>query len=110
MRKILVFACCWLSVLYTIGQEKKEHDKTVGVTISLPYFNNYCYYDYDRAHTTGKSGFMGFGLAIYYKQDKNKFSLNTGLTGDLPAPMGPICYANEGTRSMVTSLFADLLY
>jgi hypothetical protein len=83
--------------------------KSFGLTLGLPWVNNYTYYDYETKSSQNKSGFIGFEFALFYKQDRNKFSLNAGLTGDSPGPFG-VEYSREGTRTSVSSTFIELIY
>jgi len=60
--------------------QKKEYKKSVGITISLPWINNYTYYDYGENKSQSKTGLTGIGASLFYKTCKNKYSLNGGLT------------------------------
>jgi hypothetical protein len=88
----------------------QESNQSFGLTLSFPWANNYSFYAYDLKKTDSKSGFMGAGISFFYKEGKHKFSLNTGVTADIFAPLGPIDYAHEGTRSHISSRFAEILY
>src|ERR1700733_4006019 len=81
-----------------------------GVTVSFPYVNGYHYHDYYKNKTATKAGFGGVGIAVFYKKQKNKWSINYGLTADLPAPIGPIDYGHEGTRSSIGATVVDLFW
>lgn len=81
--------------------------KSAGVTLSLPWVNGYSYHDYETGKDSAKGGFMGLGISFYYKHKKSKLSLNCGVTGDAPAPIGPIDYGKTGTRSTTSSLFVE---
>jgi opacity protein-like surface antigen len=111
MKTILVFSFVWVFSLTIAGQQDaKPKSKIFGITVSLPYINSYKYYDYDLTAGATKSGFGGIGLAFFYKNGKNKISLNYGLTVDLLAPIGPIDFGHEGTRIQVGARFIDLIY
>ena len=69
-------------------QNKQKQPGAIGVTASLPWVNNYSYYNYNLKKSSSKSGFVGLGASVFYKTGKNKFSLNFGFTGDLPVPVG----------------------
>ncbi len=93
-----------------ISQHTSKQSKAVGFTISLPWVNNYSYYNHHSQNTSSKSGFVGFGASAYFKTGENKFSVNLGFTGDLPAPIGAFDYAKEGTRSNILSTFVEGIY
>jgi hypothetical protein len=93
-----------------MSQDRQKQTKAIGVTASLPWVNNYSYYDYDLNHSSSKSGFVGLGASAFYKTGKSKFSLNFGFTGDLPAPIGAFDYGKEGTRTNILSNFWEGLY
>jgi hypothetical protein len=104
-----------LSIILTIpffarSQSKPEQLKSIGITASLPWVNNYYYYNYDQKKSSFKSGFTGLGASFFYKTGKNKFSLNFGWTGDLPAPMGAFDYGKDGTRTNILSTFGEVIY
>lgn len=83
--------------------------RAVGVTIALPWVSAYEFHDYEVNRPSSKAGFFGIGIGVYYKHNKNKFSLNGGMTADLPAPMGPIDFGKEGTRVAIGAQYAELL-
>lgn len=63
--------------------QKKTFEKSVGITISLPWINNYSYYDYENYGPNkirSVAGLLGIGGSLFYKKGKNKYSLNGGLT------------------------------
>lgn len=105
MKVNFLFLFCFVTAANSIAQ-----DKRTGITISLPYINSYRYHDYEKGVEANKSGFGGIGMGVYYHYRRNKFTLNSGVTADLPAPIGPIDFGHEGTRHSVSSLFIDLLY
>ena len=93
-----------------MSQDKQEQRRSIGVTASLPWVNNYSFYDYDQKRSSSKSGFAGLGASVFYKTGENKFSLNFGFTGDLPAPIGAFDYGKQGTRTNILSTFGEVLY
>lgn len=103
---LLVIIC----LLTAISSAAQQPDKKAGITISLPYVNSYRYHDYGKNIDTVKSGFGGIGVGTFYRNQKNKFTLNSSVTADLPAPIGPIDYGHEGTRHSISALFIDLVY
>src|SRR5438105_4960176 len=110
MKQLLLFNILLTISLIGLSQNTIISTKVVGVTISLPWINSYIYHDYETRKSSSKSGFVGLCASIFYKIDKNKVSMNFGLTGDLPVPMGPFDYAKEGTRTNIRSSFLDVLY
>lgn len=95
---------------FALSQPGKGQSRAIGVTASLPWVNNYSYYDYDQNKSSSKSGFVGLGASVFYKTGKNKFSFNFGFTSDLPAPMGPFDYGKEGTRTNILTTFGEVFY
>ena len=87
----------------------QDINKSFGLTVSLPWLNNYSYYDYQKNSSQKKSGFIGFGLGLFYTHVKNKISLNAGVTADSPMPLG-VEYAKEGTLTKISSTFIELIY
>src|SRR5687768_8726897 len=73
------------------------------------WVNNYSYYDYDLKESQSKSGFFGLAASLYLKAERNKLAMNFGVTADLPAPVGPIDYLPEGTRSNIGSLYLEFV-
>lgn len=96
--------------LLSWSQDTTRRQKAVGLTASLPWCNNYSYYNYYEQQSTGKSGFVGLGAAAFYITGKNKFSLNFGMTGDLPAPIGAFDYGKTGVRTNILSNIWEGLY
>jgi len=95
---------------FAISQNKQKQPGAIGVTASLPWVNNYSYYNYNLKKSSSKSGFVGLGASVFYKTGKNKFSLNFGFTGDLPVPVGAFDYGKEGTRASILTNFWEGLY
>lgn len=111
IKAILVFTFGLLFNLKVEGQKGiSPKTKIWGATVSLPYANAYRHYDYGINAAASKAGFIGFGMALFYKPGKNKISLNYGLTSDMPAPFGPIDFGHEGTRSQIEARFIDLFF
>lgn len=110
MKRSLVISILLLYYQFSTAQDSTLKHYSAGVTISLPWANSFRYYDHELQRSAGKSGFFGLGLAFFYKTEKNKFSLNTGITGDLEAPIGPLDYAHTGTFSNIGTIYAELLY
>jgi hypothetical protein len=95
---------------FALSQDNQKQLRSIGITASLPWVNNYSYYNYNQGQSSSKSGFIGIGASLFYKTGKNKLSLNFGLTGDLPAPMGPFTYGKVGTRTNILATFREMLY
>ena len=82
MKYLIVLITLFFFCSLSFGQ-KKPFEKAVGMTISLPWINNYSYYDYGNYGPNkirSVSGFLGIGGSFFYKKGKNKYSLNGGLT------------------------------
>jgi len=110
MRHFIFLSTLLTIPFFAISQGSHEQPGAIGITASLPWVNNYSYYDYDQKNSSSRSGFVGLGASVFYKTSKNKFSLNFGFTGDLPAPMGTFDYRKEGTRTNILSNFWEGLY
>ena len=110
MRQFLLLSIILTFPLLSKSQDNSKQTRSIGVTASLPWVNNYTYYDYDLRKSLSKSGFIGLGASGFYKTGKNKLSLNVGFTGDLPVPMGPFDYGHEGTRTNILCAFFEGLY
>jgi hypothetical protein len=109
MRQLL-FLTFVLTTPFTGMSQDKKGQKAIGVTAALPWVNNYSYHNYELQKSSSKSGFVGLGASAFYKTGKDKFSLNFGFTGDLPAPIGAFDYGKEGTRTNILSNFWEVLY
>lgn len=110
MKQFLLFNILLTISLTGISQITAKSTKALGVTISLPWMNNYVYHDYETSNSSSKFGFVGIGGSVFYKIDKNKVSINIGLTGDLPVPIGPFDYEKQGTKTSIQSSFLEMLY
>lgn len=106
MRPLWFLIFSFIIPLASMSQDEKQF-KAIGVTASLPWVNSYSYKDYQLQNTSSRSGFAGLGASVYYKSGKNKFSLNYGFTGSLPAPIGAVDYGKEGTRTNIVSNFLE---
>jgi hypothetical protein len=81
-----------------------------GHQLSLPWANSYIFYNHQTKRSDTRSGFVGIGVALFYKKDRHKYSLNIGFTGDLPMPFGPVTFDPHSTRYHTGTLFAETLY
>jgi hypothetical protein len=107
IKQIIYILSISLLSIVSYGQEKKGQSK-VGLTISLPLFNNFSYYDHELKKTHNTSGFGGLGTSIFYQNNnKNKFSFYIGAAVDFrELPVERF----DGTETHNISLFFDLLY
>ena len=110
MKHSFIFGILLVLSCQSISQDSIKPIKSIGVSALLPWVNNYSYYDYESQSSTTKSGFIGVGVSVFYKSGKNKFSLNFGLTGSLPYPIGPYDYAANSKRTDIQSIFLEGLY
>jgi hypothetical protein len=110
MKQVLFIIILLTISFFAMPQNNQKPTESFGITASLPWVNNYCYYDHELKRSSSKSGFSGLGAGAFYKKEKNIIALNTGLTADLPAPIGAFDYAKEGTRTNILSIFAEGLY
>lgn len=90
-------------------QDTPNRKHVIGITVGAPWVNNYSYYDYDLKELKSKSGFFGLAGSLYLRTKRNKLSMNIGVTADLPAPVGPIDYLPEGTRSNIGSVYLEFV-
>ena len=107
MKTFLILFGLTLPML-SASQDKSTQQKAGGFTASFPWINNYSYYDYDLKKPASKSGFVGLGAGVYFKKNNYKFSVNTGITGDLPVPIGAFDYGKEGTRTNIFSHYWEV--
>jgi hypothetical protein len=91
-------------------QQSSWQRRAIGLTASLPWINNFHYYNYDAQKPASKSGFVGVGAAAYYKWGKNKVSLNFGFNGSSPVPLGPYDYSKDSARTSILSTLWEGLY
>lgn len=110
MKWLAPFICLLLIPFTGISQDTIKPPAAFGITVSLPWVNNYAYYNYESNKRATKSGFVGLGASAFYKTGDHKFSLNYGFTGDLPVPMGAFDYGKEGTRTNIRAWFWEALY
>jgi len=99
-----------LSSLPCFSQDTSLCCQSTGITLSLPWVNNYSYHNYESKRSATKSGFVGLGASAFYKTGKHKFSLNFAITGDLPVPIGAFDYGKEGSRSNIHGELWELIY
>ena len=68
-----------------------SNQSSAGITVVLPLINNGISYDYSARKTSGQNGYLGGGVSIFYKKDRNEFSLgyeHPGLKMELFPPKG----------------------
>jgi hypothetical protein len=110
MRQVLIISTILFLSLPVFSQDTIKPFNAIGLSALLPWVNNYSYFDYETNSPAHKSGFIGIGVSAFYKSGINKFSLNFGLTGSLPVPIGPYDYASDSKRSDILSIFMEGLY
>lgn len=77
MKKI-VYLLSAIFCFSAANAQKNISNKSAGITISLPLINNACFYKYSTdgsGKNSSQGGFLGAGFALFYKENKNKFSL-----------------------------------
>lgn len=110
MKQCLITILTFILPIVCWSQDSMSSQKSFGLTIGLPWVNSYSYYEHDLQASKNKSGFGGLEVSFFHKQNKNKVSFNAGVTVDLPAPIGPIDFAKEGTRTVISALYMEGLY
>jgi opacity protein-like surface antigen len=74
MRKLLFLLISLFCLSITNAQSTKPN-KSAGITISLPLINQTSFYDYSAEKLTNQSGYLGGGMALFYKKNQNKFTI-----------------------------------
>lgn len=111
MKKMLLIILFMTACLAAVCQkDNRSKKRTTGFTISLPWATNYQFYHQERNKDSSLSGFVGIGLAFFTKAGENKLSFNTGLTADLPVPMGPVDIRHDGDFAQIGALFFEPLF
>ncbi len=50
----------------------QTQNKQIGFVLSAPWVNNYRFYDYQKQRKAYKSGFVGLGARLFYKNKNSK--------------------------------------
>ena len=53
-----------------------QHVTSVGVSIELPFLSNGISYDYSDNKEHSQTGYLGGGICLFYRKNKNKFFVN----------------------------------
>lgn len=107
MRPLLLLSLLMLS-LNAIGQ-RRIPKSAVGVTVSFPWINNFAYYDYNAGKPSSKSGFVGIGASVFYKDQHQKLSLSLGGLGTIPVPFGPYDF-DKKNHTQVHGTYLEFTY
>jgi hypothetical protein len=111
MKKSLLFIFFILTSYSVFCQNNKDSKrKKSGLTISLPYLNNYKFYHHEKNKDSSISGFAGIGFAFFTKTGKMKFSINCGATTDSPYPIGPVNIKPDGDYVRISSIFFEPVF
>lgn len=81
-----------------------------GFALSAPWVNNYRFYDYRKQAEADKSGFIGLGAGVFYKNENNKVILGSSLSYDFLLPFGEPEYAPGGVREHISAIALDATY
>ena len=76
--KKLVYLLCALFCFSVVNAQKNNSNQSAGITISLPLINNASFYRYSTdggGQNSNQTGYLGAGFALFYQENKNKFSL-----------------------------------
>ncbi len=109
-RHLLVAILLFSLPAASLAQDSSRQQKAVGLSIGLPWANGYVYHDYALQSSKTKWGFVGIEGSVFYKRSGCKLVLNAGITGDLPAPAGPVDFAHEGSRTAIRTAYIEGLY
>ena len=82
--------------------------RSAGITLSFPWVNSFIFYNYHDHKKDAVTGFFGIGGALFYKEGRDKVSLNFGFTSSLPVPFGP--FDREGSYGETLSAFWEVIY
>ena len=107
MRPLLLLTLLMLSI-NAIGQ-RRIPESAFGATVSFPWVNNFAYYDYNKGKPYSKSGFVGLGGSVFYKDQHQKLSLSLGLLGSIPVPFGPYDYEKKN-HTLVHGTYLEATY
>ena len=88
----------------------QQEPRSAGITLSFPWVNSYVYYDYKTMQKSSITGCVGMGGSVFYREGKNKVSLNAGFTSSLPVPIGPFCRDKTVPYSEVLASFLEVIY
>jgi hypothetical protein len=107
---VICFLLIIISIHTSYGQRKtKERTGKFGITISLPCLNSFRFHHYEKNKDSTAYGFVGTGLALFYKTNKNKISLGYGRSTNALAPFGVVDYFS-GSKSKIVCEFFEALY
>ena len=106
---LLFFLAITISSASQGQSNKRLKEKKFGVTITLPYLNNFRFHHYEKNKDTSSFGFVGVGYSLFYKTSKDKISIGYSLATDAALPVGPIDYFG-GTRTKLICSFFEILY
>lgn len=90
MRPFLVLLLAVFSHAVTKSQIVRRNS-SAGIALVLPLINNGISYDYSVRKTSDQSGYLGGGISLFYRKNKNEFSLgyeHPGLKMELVPPKG----------------------
>ncbi|MBX2925296.1 MAG: outer membrane beta-barrel protein [Chitinophagaceae bacterium] len=88
----------------------QDHTYQVGFTALAPWVNNYRFYNYDEQKKADKTGFIGVGAGLFYKNNNNKIVLSGSLTSDARLPFGEPEYAAGSVRSHIYAIVTEATY
>lgn len=74
MRQIL-FLTIALFIFTEINAQSSKSITSAGMTIDLPVINNGSFYDYESHKTSNESGYLGAGVSLFYRNQKNEFTI-----------------------------------
>ena len=107
--KKLVFLLTFILSFSIINAQTDDPNTSVGVTIDLPFINNASFYRYNIDGTGEKdnqTGYLGSGIAIFYKNNRNKFSVGY----ENPSTNKSLYATNGGNPSLSINLFEATIH
>lgn len=115
MKHIHFIALAMLLANASAMAQQKTHDrfqprkKDIGLTLSLPYLNTITYHKYLTGKSASATGFIGFGAALFYRQNNVKFSLNVTAMMTNPNPIGPGGFGKKELRHNIHNTGIDAM-
>jgi hypothetical protein len=110
MKLFLITILLTIVTVVATAQDSMFRRNSLGISVALPWANNYAYFNHSLKQSERKCGFGGLEASLFYKLQKTKVAVVAGATSDLPAPIGPIDFAKEGTRTSIAAVYVEAVY
>jgi len=107
--KKLVYLLTALFCFSVVNAQKNNLNKSAGITISLPLINNVSFYRYSTDGEGGngnQGGYLGAGVALFYQENQNKFS----LVFESPLMSKSLFLPKGGNSNISTNIFEATIH